>query len=102
MGLGSLWTIIDHPEDLMPLIRLKMASARIEKEIPAEPHWAFCYGMLTKVSRSFALVIQQLCTELRNAVRPPVSISSPSSSYVEAQSDLFLIRPFRGMLVYHF
>ncbi|CAA6663588.1 unnamed protein product [Spirodela intermedia] len=68
MVLRSLWTIIDHPEDLMPLVRLKMAVARIEKEIPAEPHWAFCYGMLTKVSRSFALVIQQLCTELRNAV----------------------------------
>ena len=45
-----------------------MAARNAEKQIPPEPHWAFCYTMLHKVSRSFALVIQQLGTELRNAV----------------------------------
>ncbi|KAJ4962972.1 hypothetical protein NE237_022911 [Protea cynaroides] len=45
-----------------------MAVRDAEKQIPSEPHWAFCYTMLHKVSRSFALVIQQLGPELRNAV----------------------------------
>uniref|UniRef100_A0A7N0TWL7 Squalene synthase n=1 Tax=Kalanchoe fedtschenkoi TaxID=63787 RepID=A0A7N0TWL7_KALFE len=39
-----------------------------KKQIPTEPHWAFCYTMLHKVSRSFAFVIQQLGPELRDAV----------------------------------
>lgn len=57
-----------HPDDLYPLLKLKMAARHAEKQIPSEPHWGFCYSMLHKVSRSFALVIQQLDTDLRNAV----------------------------------
>ncbi|KAL9326949.1 hypothetical protein ACSQ67_007594 [Phaseolus vulgaris] len=45
-----------------------MTAKNAEKQILSEPHWAFCYTMLDKVSRSFALVIQQLGTDLRNAV----------------------------------
>lgn len=66
--MGSLGAMLKHPDDIYPLLKLKMASRNIEKQIPPEPHWAFCYTMLHKVSRSFALVIQQLGTELRNAV----------------------------------
>ncbi|XP_009378420.2 squalene synthase 2 [Pyrus x bretschneideri] len=66
--MGALSTMIKHPDDIYPLLKLKIASRHVEKQIPAEPHWAFCYTMLQKVSRSFALVIQQLGTELRNAV----------------------------------
>ncbi|XP_072995008.1 squalene synthase 1-like [Typha latifolia] len=66
MGLVAM--ILEHPEELYPLVKLKMAAARIEKQIPAEEHWAFSYTMLRKVSRSFALVIQQLGPELRNAI----------------------------------
>lgn len=65
MGLG---TILKHPDDVYPLFKLKMAVNHAQKQIPPEPHWAFCYNMLHKVSRSFGLVIQQLGTELRNAV----------------------------------
>lgn len=57
-----------NPDDLYPLIKLKLASRHAEKQIPPEPHWGFCYLMLQKVSRSFALVIQQLPVELRDAV----------------------------------
>ncbi|ESW27916.1 hypothetical protein PHAVU_003G243600 [Phaseolus vulgaris] len=46
-----------------------MTAKNAEKQISSEPHWAFCYTMLHKVSRSFALVIQQLGTDLRNALR---------------------------------
>ncbi|CAK9142070.1 unnamed protein product [Ilex paraguariensis] len=64
----SLGAILKHPDDLYPMLKLKMAARHAEKQIPPEPHWGFCYTMLLKVSRSFAFVIQQLGTELRNAV----------------------------------
>ncbi|OVA20399.1 Squalene/phytoene synthase [Macleaya cordata] len=66
--MGSLGAILKHPDDFYPLLKLKMAARHAEKQIPPEPHWAFCYSMLHKVSRSFSLVIQQLGPELRNAV----------------------------------
>ncbi|CAL0326916.1 unnamed protein product [Lupinus luteus] len=66
--MGSLGAIVKHPDDIYPLLKLKMAARQAEKQIPTEPHWGFCYQMLHKVSRSFALVIQQLGTDLRNAV----------------------------------
>ncbi|KAG6401412.1 hypothetical protein SASPL_138268 [Salvia splendens] len=66
--MKNLRAILKHPEDLYPLVKLKLAARQAEKQIPAEPHWAFCYSMLHKVSRSFALVIQQLDTDLRDAV----------------------------------
>ncbi|OWM80317.1 hypothetical protein CDL15_Pgr019597 [Punica granatum] len=66
--MGSLGAILKNPDDFYPLLKLKMAARHAEKQIPPEPHWAFCYTMLHKVSRSFGLVIQQLDTDLRNAV----------------------------------
>ncbi|KAK6916625.1 Squalene/phytoene synthase [Dillenia turbinata] len=66
--MGTLGAIMKHPDDLYPLLKLKMAARHAEKQIPPQPHWGFCYSMLHKVSRSFALVIQQLGTELRDAV----------------------------------
>nr|CAJ77653.1 squalene synthase 2 [Glycyrrhiza uralensis] len=66
--MGSLGAILKHPDDLYPLLKLKIAARQAEKQIPREPHWSFCYTMLHKVSRSFAFVIQQLGPDLRNAV----------------------------------
>ncbi|KAL3539018.1 hypothetical protein ACH5RR_002384 [Cinchona calisaya] len=66
--MGSLGAMLKHPDDVYPLIKLKMAMRQAEKQIPPEPHWGFCYSMLHKVSRSFALVIQQLDTDLRDAI----------------------------------
>ncbi|KAF4369604.1 hypothetical protein G4B88_021409 [Cannabis sativa] len=66
--MGSLGAFLKHPDDFYPLLKLKMAARQAEKQIPQVPHWGFCYSMLHKVSRSFALVIQQLGTELRDAV----------------------------------
>jgi len=57
-----------HPDELYPLLKLKLAITKAQKQIPLEPHLAFCYSILHKVSKSFSLVIQQLGTELRNAV----------------------------------
>lgn len=69
--MGSLRAILRHPDDLYPLVKLKLAARNAEKQIPPEPHWGFCYTMLHKVSRSFGLVIQQLDTDLRDAVSGP-------------------------------
>lgn len=66
--MGSLGAILKHPDDFYPLLKLKYACKHAEKQIPPEPHWAFCYSMLHKVSRSFGLVIQQLGPQLRDAV----------------------------------
>ncbi|KAK6946317.1 Squalene/phytoene synthase [Dillenia turbinata] len=66
--MGTLGAILKHPDDFYPLLKLKMAVRHAEKQIPPQPHWGFCYSMLHKVSRSFALVVQQLGTELRDAV----------------------------------
>ncbi|KAK4772099.1 hypothetical protein SAY86_013874 [Trapa natans] len=66
--MGSLGSILKNPDEFYPLLKLKIAARHAEKQIPPEPHWAFCYSMLLKVSRSFALVIQQLDANLRNAV----------------------------------
>ncbi|XP_031271622.1 squalene synthase-like [Pistacia vera] len=66
--MGTLGAVFRHPDDIYPLLKLKRAVKNAAKQIPPEPHWAFCYTMLHKVSRSFALVIQQLDTDLRNAV----------------------------------
>ncbi|GMJ05622.1 squalene synthase 1 [Hibiscus trionum] len=66
--MGSLRALMKHPDDFYPLLKLKLAARNAEKQIPSAPHWAFCFSMLHKVSRSFALVIQQLDTQLKNAV----------------------------------
>ncbi|GMN55765.1 hypothetical protein TIFTF001_024884 [Ficus carica] len=66
--MGSLGALLRHPDDVYPLLKLKMAARNAEKQIPPQPHWGFCYSMLHKVSRSFALVIQQLDPDLRDAV----------------------------------
>lgn len=66
--MGNLGALLRHPDDVYPLLKLKMAARNAEKQIPPQPHWGFCYSMLHKVSRSFALVIQQLGPDLRDAV----------------------------------
>ncbi|KAH9605353.1 hypothetical protein KSS87_000152 [Heliosperma pusillum] len=66
--MEHLCAILKHPDELYPLLKLKLAVNQAQNQIPEEVHWCFCYSMLNKVSRSFAFVIQSLGTELRNAV----------------------------------
>ncbi|CAA7019875.1 unnamed protein product [Microthlaspi erraticum] len=67
MKMGSLSTILRHPDEIYPLLKLKIAITKAQKQIPLDPLLAFCYSTLIKVSRSFCLVIQLLGTEeLRN------------------------------------
>ncbi|KAF6145413.1 hypothetical protein GIB67_029182 [Kingdonia uniflora] len=66
--MESLGVILGDPNNLYPLLKLKIAANHAAKHIPPEPHWAFCYTMLHKVFMSFGLIIQQLGHELRNAV----------------------------------
>jgi hypothetical protein len=60
--------VLKHPEEVPALVKLKLASVQASRFVPPEPHWAFCYKLLKRVSRSFAIVIHQLGPELRNAV----------------------------------
>ncbi|CAM6115159.1 unnamed protein product [Calypogeia fissa] len=66
--MGMIEMILRHPEELPALVKLKVASVQALRFVPPEPHWAFCYNLLQRVSRSFAVVIHQLGPELRNAI----------------------------------
>ncbi|KAI3429253.1 hypothetical protein D9Q98_005350 [Chlorella vulgaris] len=65
--MGKLGELLTHPDELLPMASMYMA-ARRAKQLPQEPGLAFCYDMLNRVSRSFAIVIQQLPAGLRDAV----------------------------------
>mmetsp|Transcript_1664 Transcript_1664/g.4830 ORF Transcript_1664/g.4830 Transcript_1664/m.4830 type:complete len:479 (-) Transcript_1664:515-1951(-) len=59
--------VLSRPDELLPLVQVALA-ARAAKSLPQDPDLAFCYDMLNKVSRSFAVVIQQLPPQLRDPV----------------------------------
>jgi farnesyl-diphosphate farnesyltransferase len=65
--MGVLSLLLKHPGDLVPRLKVKSMADKAKK-LPKEPNLAFCYDMLNKVSRSFAIVIQQLPHELQDAV----------------------------------
>jgi farnesyl-diphosphate farnesyltransferase len=66
--MGLVEVLLKHPEELPALVKLKIAAMQASRAIPADPDLAFCYKLLTRVSRSFSIVIQQLGPELRDAV----------------------------------
>nr|PNR54777.1 hypothetical protein PHYPA_005670 [Physcomitrium patens] len=66
--MGLMETLVKHPDEIRPLVKLKVDAMRAQRAIPKDPYLAFCYRMLMRVSRSFSIVIQQLRTELRDAV----------------------------------
>ncbi|KAK9815785.1 hypothetical protein WJX72_009464 [[Myrmecia] bisecta] len=65
--MGKLQSILQHPDEVLPLLQMALA-ARRAKQLPKQPSLAFCYDMLNQVSRSFAIVIQQLPEQLRDPV----------------------------------
>ena len=65
--MGLLSVLLRHPSDVFPLLRVKKMADEAKK-LPKDENLAFCYDVLNKVSRSFAIVIQQLDEELRDAV----------------------------------
>lgn len=65
--MGVLSLLLKHPGDFVPLLKVKRMADKAKK-LPKDENLAFCYDMLNKVSRSFAIVIQQLPHELQDAV----------------------------------
>eukprot|EP00951_Prasinocladus_malaysianus_P040183 scaffold458256_cov42-Prasinocladus_malaysianus.AAC.1 len=65
--MGKLAEVLSHPEEIWPLLQLYHQGRRA-KQLPSDETWRWCYGALNKTSRSFALVIQQLPPELKDAV----------------------------------
>eukprot|EP00798_Chlamydomonas_sp_ICE-L_P000462 gene462-1868_t len=53
--------------EVVSLVRMGLAAKQAAR-LPSDPDLAFCYDMLNRVSRSFALVIQQLPNPLRDAI----------------------------------
>mmetsp|Transcript_28287 Transcript_28287/g.69988 ORF Transcript_28287/g.69988 Transcript_28287/m.69988 type:complete len:566 (+) Transcript_28287:182-1879(+) len=67
----GLLGVLMRPTELAALIKLKGKIKQWKKRSAAQEKdadWEFCYDMLNKVSRSFAIVIEQLGDELRNAI----------------------------------
>lgn len=69
---AELSRAVRRPDELVALLRYKRKAERatraLREDTRAAPHWAFAYDSLTRVSRSFALVIMELQPELRNPV----------------------------------
>ncbi|KAL6758365.1 farnesyl-diphosphate farnesyltransferase [Haematococcus lacustris] len=65
--MGKLAEILSHPQEVPALVRIYLASKAATK-LPKDPQLAFCYEILNNVSRSFAIVIQQLPNPLRDAI----------------------------------
>lgn len=49
-------------------LRLRQKAKEVERLVKDDPDVQFCYSMLNRVSRSFAMVIQQLPEKLRDPV----------------------------------
>jgi farnesyl-diphosphate farnesyltransferase len=67
---GALALLV-RPGELYAAVKLKQKIKVWKKRAAAQKKdadWVFCFDMLNKVSRSFAIVIEQLGDELRNAV----------------------------------
>nr|GMD07075.1 squalene synthase [Ipomoea batatas] len=48
--MGLLWAMLKHPDEVYPLIKLKMEARKVmRKQIPPQPHWGFCFTILPKV-----------------------------------------------------
>ncbi|GBF87650.1 squalene synthase [Raphidocelis subcapitata] len=65
--MGKLGELLSHPDEILPLAKMYYASKQACK-LPSDPKLAFCYDILNSVSRSFAVVIQQLPNPLRDAI----------------------------------
>lgn len=70
MGVvGKACDLLSRPDEAVALARAYALSKRAKAAAKSDdPDVAFCYGMLNRVSRSFAMVIQQLSPELRTPV----------------------------------
>eukprot|EP01102_Stenamoeba_stenopodia_P008625 TRINITY_DN2505_c0_g1_i2.p1 TRINITY_DN2505_c0_g1~~TRINITY_DN2505_c0_g1_i2.p1 ORF type:complete len:454 (+),score=124.31 TRINITY_DN2505_c0_g1_i2:107-1363(+) len=73
--LGDLVQSIFAPNEIYAMMKLKYESMQYERSLPLDAKTAssmnsrdFCYAVLNKVSRSFALVIQELPEELRHPI----------------------------------
>ncbi len=52
--MGKLREVLEHPDELVPLIQMAYAAERA-KVLPKDENLAFCYSMLNRVSRRCCL-----------------------------------------------
>lgn len=70
LDMASLKEVIQHPNELYPLLKMNIAMKKAEKQLlRTESHWKTCYSLLHEVSTMCVFFIEQLgTTELRDAV----------------------------------
>ena len=67
--MGVLSAVLSHPDEIPYLFKMYMSARQAKRmAVGRGESFEFCYDMLNEVSRSFAIVIQQLNEELRDAV----------------------------------
>lgn len=66
--LGKVAEALLHPDEIPPLWQMYCEAKRVKALTQGDADRQFCYDMLNRVSRSFAIVIQQLPAELRDPV----------------------------------
>ncbi|KAG8655889.1 squalene synthase isoform X1 [Manihot esculenta] len=61
--------ILEHTDELLLRIKLKMEEKKAEKQIAEKPfHWGFCYSNLRKLSQSYYFLILRRGTKTRDAI----------------------------------
>ena len=75
--MGALTLLLQHPEDLMPLLKVKKM-ADTAKKLPKEPNLAFCYGAHTLRFALPNLHFSRLCVRaaLQSPYRRPFRLST--------------------------
>ena len=51
MAGGKLAELLDHPDELMPLLEMAVSMQISKRKLPKEGNLRFCYNMLPEVSR---------------------------------------------------
>ncbi|KAL0717484.1 hypothetical protein Bca4012_066806 [Brassica carinata] len=75
--MGILGEILANPDEIYPLLKLKMAIKKAKKmQIPPEPHWAFCYSTLNKMC-VFYLILRALDT-IEDDTNIPTDVRTPA------------------------
>jgi len=74
MAGGKLAELLDHPEELMPLLEMAVSAQIGKRKLPKEGNLRFCYDMLPEVSR------RQAVDQLTPAAPAPLSRPPPLDS----------------------
>ncbi|OWM80301.1 hypothetical protein CDL15_Pgr019581 [Punica granatum] len=63
--MRRLGEMVRRPDEIYPSMKWTMMVRAVQKQLPPQPHWAFCYSMLLQATRNLGFSILQLPLQLR-------------------------------------